>query len=223
MPHQEPRSSASLAPIPNLVPRHPLVSAWREATHREERHALERLIRRRFADDHGAAISHFLPRLFGLWQGAVPLAVVGVGHASEGSLFQERYLDSPAEVFLSAHLGQPVPRDALAEIGNLATRRHGLQGRLFVHLIDQLVAEGLGWVLFTATPAVANGLARLGIALVPLMPADPARLGEAQADWGRYYTHHPQVMAGNLRRAHAELCDRGLLPAPREVAHAHHA
>lgn len=113
-------------------------------------------------------------------------------------------------------------REAIAEIGNLASLRRGLQRRLFVPLIDRLVVDGLDWVVFTATPTVANGIGRLGIALEPLGAADPSRLGEGQADWGRYYDHRPQVMAGDLRRAHAVLTERGLLgpTRPEEVAHA---
>ncbi|MDX1465973.1 MAG: thermostable hemolysin [Halomonas sp.] len=47
--------------------------------------------------------------------------------------------------------------------------------------------------------------------LYRLQFADPARLGAEQAGWGRYYEHHPCVMAGDLRRAHAVLTERGLL------------
>ncbi|MFG6158874.1 thermostable hemolysin [Halomonas sp. 1390] len=184
---------------------------WREGRHWHERRRLERLVRRCFTLDHGARIRHFLPRLFGLWQGEIPLAAVGAGRASAGPLFQEHYLDEPVEVFLSRYLGRPVSREAIAEIGNLASLRRGLQRRLFVPLIDQLVADGLEWVLFTATPTVANGIRRLGIELHPLQFADPTRLGDEQAGWGRYYEHHPRVMAGDLRRAHAVLTARGLL------------
>ena len=195
---------------------------WREGRHWYARRRLERLVRRCFAADHGARIHHFLPRLFGLWQGDAPQAAVGAGRADQGQLFQEQYLDAPVEDFLSRHLGRPVSRAAIAEIGNLASLRRGLQRRLFVPLIDQLVAEDLEWVVFTATPTVANGIRRLGIALQPLLVADPTRLGEEQAGWGRYYEHHPRVMAGDLSRAHAVLAEHGLLgPArPVEVGHA---
>ncbi|WP_280547005.1 MULTISPECIES: thermostable hemolysin [unclassified Halomonas] len=194
---------------------------WREGGGWHERRRLERLVRRCFAIEHGARITHFLPRLFGLWQGRIPLAAIGVGLASEGSLFQEHYLDSSAEHFLSRRLGRPVAREAIAEIGNLASLRRGLQRRLFVQLIDQLVAEGLDWVMFTATPTVANGIQRLGIELHPLQLADPARLGEEQACWGRYYEHHPRVMAGDLRLAHGVLTERRLLD-PRRTQEAGH-
>jgi len=211
-----PAPLAANAPVTAAFP-----LAWREGRHWYERRRLERLVRRGFAAEHGARIRHFLPRLFGLWQGGIPLAAVGAGRASGGPLFQEHYLDAPVEAFLSRYLGRPVSREAIAEIGNLVSLRRGLQRRLFVPLIDQLVAEDLEWVLFTATPTVANGIRRLGIELYPLQFADPARLGTEQAAWGRYYEHHPCVMAGDLRRAHAVLTERGLLgPAHPEVDHA---
>lgn len=218
--------TAPLATIAPVTPNAPTVAAsslvWREGRHWYERRRLERLVRRCFTLDHGARIRHFLPRLFGLWEGDTPLAAVGAGRASEGPLFQEHYFDEPVEAFLSHHLGRPLDREAIAEIGNLASQRRGLQRRIFVPLIDQLVDDGLEWVLFTATPTVANGIRRLGIELHPLQLADPTRLGDEQAGWGRYYKHQPRVMAGDLRMAHRVLTAHGLLgPArPVEVDHA---
>lgn len=213
-------------PLPSPTPcRQPPMSlcppplAWREAHHWRERRRLEQLVRRRFAAEHGARIGHFLPRLFGLWQADRPLAAVGMRAATRGPLFQERYLDDSAEAFLSRRLGGATSRDEIAEIGNLASRRPGLQRPLYLHLVEQLAAEGIAWLLFTATPEVHNGIRRLGLDLHPLMPADPARLGAGQAEWGRYYDRHPWVIAGDLRRAHRVLVDRGLLPLaqPAEV------
>lgn len=217
-------------PSPNAFPpsdprgqlpedRSPPPRRWLEARHETERRRLERLIRHRFAAEHGAQITHFLPRLFGLWQAGLPLAAVGLRSADTGPLFQERYLDGSAEAFLAARLGQTPARREIAEIGNLATRRPGLQRPLFLHLVEQLAAEGLVWLLFTATAEVHNGIRRLGLDPHPLMPADPARLGAERAAWGRYYDRHPWVMAGDLQRAHRLLTARGLLPLapPEEV------
>lgn len=198
---------------------------WQEARHWTGRRRLEHLIRRRFAEEHGAVITHLLPRLFGLWQGEQAEAAVGVRSAASGPLFQERYLDVPAERLLAERFARPVARHQVAEIGNLASRRPGLQPPLFLHLVEQLGREGIGWLLFTATPEVANGIRRLGLTLEPVMAADPARLGAEQARWGHYYQRRPWVMAGDLARAHRELAERGLLPSTRarasEVAHAH--
>ncbi|TFH87072.1 hypothetical protein EQG41_09505 [Billgrantia azerbaijanica] len=200
-------SLPAISPATSSVPLH-----WQEARHWPQRRRLEHLVRRRFAEEHGARVRHFLPRLFGLWQGDRARAAVGLRAAHTGPLFQERYLDDSAEALLAARFGQVLPRREIAEIGNLASALPGLQRRLFLHLVAQLAQEGLAWLLFTATPQVANGIRRLGLELHPLMPADPARLGDEQADWGRYYAHRPWVMAGDLRRAHRDLLARGLLP-----------
>lgn len=192
---------------------------WREARRWPDRRRLEGLIRQCFAAEHDARIHHFLPRLFGLWHAGQPLAAVGLQRADAGRLFQERYLDVPAEWRLGEILGHAVGRDGLAEIGNLASRRHGLQRRLFLHLIDQLAGEGLEWVVFTALPTVASGIRRLGIDLLALQPADPARLGDDRDDWGRYYEHRPWVMAGDLQLARHRLLAAGLLESPREAVH----
>ena len=210
--------------LPNIAP---LPLAWHEARHWTQQRRLAHLIRRRFAEEHGAHITQLMPRLFGLWQGDHPQAAVGVRGAASGPLFQERYLDVSAESLLAKRFARPVARHQIAEIGNLASHRPGVQRTLFLHLVDQLGREGITWLLFTATPEVANGIRRLGLALEPLMVADPARLGAEQADWGRYYERRPWVMAGDLARAHQALAERGLLPSafPRkaQVTHAYRA
>ncbi|ATJ84538.1 thermostable hemolysin [Halomonas beimenensis] len=207
------------APASHDRPAPPLT--WREARHGSDRQRLERLIQACFANEHHARITRFLPRLFGLWQGDTPLAAVGVKRAERTPLFQEGYLDAPAETCLSRALGVPVARREIVEIGNLASTRHGLQRHLFLHLIDQLASEGLRWVLFTAIPTVINGIRRLGIELLPLRIADPAWLGEERADWGHYYDRHPWVMAGDLQLARERLRAAGLLPASMDSEPAH--
>ncbi|MBB3140474.1 thermostable hemolysin [Halomonas organivorans] len=204
-------------PASRVTPEPPI--QWREANHWSERRRLEQLVAHCFADEHDAHISQFLPRLFGLWQSEQPLAAVGVRHAHRERLFQEGYLDAPAEACLSQALGAPVAREHIAEIGNLVSIRRGLQARLFPCLIDQLAGEGLHWVLFTAIPAVINGIRRLGIDLLPLRLADPAWLGTEREAWGRYYDQHPWVMAGDLQLARERLRTAGLLSAPSEGDH----
>lgn len=174
---------------------------WREALSWQEKAPLQQLIQQRFAQQHNADIQHFLPRLFGLWQAETPQASVGLRIANSGPLFLERYLDERAEHYINQRFAQSLARQDIAEIGNLASLRPGLQRLLFVHLAHQLVAEGIAWLLFTATPEVANGLRRLGLEPQPITPADPARLGDESHRWGRYYDQHPWVMAGDLRQA----------------------
>lgn len=185
---------------------------WLEARHEAKRQQLERLIKERFAKDHGATIRAFLPRLFGLWQGERPLAALGLRVGHTGRLFQERYLDQSVEVLLATRIGHLPARQEIAEVGNLASLRPGLQRQMFLHLVEQMADEGVAWLIFTATPEVANGIHRLGLTLERLMPADPARLGAERVDWGSYYDRRPWIMLGDLKRAHQTLSSRGLLP-----------
>jgi hypothetical protein len=198
---------------------------WREALSDQEHAQLKHLIRARFAQQHQATIQHFLPRLFGLWQAEQPHAAVGVRIADGEPLFLERYLNARAEHVLDERFGSAPHRQDIAEIGNLASLRPGLQRPLFLHLAHQLAAEGIAWLLFTATPEVANGLRRLGFEPQPITPADPTRLGDELPLWGRYYAHHPWVMAGDLQRA-MRTFQASRMPSNltwQEVAHAHSA
>ena len=48
----------------------------------------------------------------------------------------------------------------------------------------------------------------MGVTPLALGVADPARLGADAADWGRYYDHHPMVLAGHLPQALRRLLRR---------------
>ncbi|MEC8916273.1 thermostable hemolysin [Salinicola sp. LHM] len=181
------------APATNLI--------WRESRNDRERRVLEDFIAATYRQQHGATIVHFSPRLYGLWEHDRLQAAVGVQRADATSLFLEHYLDVPIERALSTVLAQPVERTALAEIGNLASRRPGMTVPLIRALIDTLVAEECRWLAFTATATVRNGFRRLGLDVHRLADADPTRLGNARNDWGNYYLHRPWVMGGDLLAA----------------------
>jgi hypothetical protein len=189
----EPRSphsiTAALSPL-----------TWREA-HTAERAELEAFIVNGYAREHGATLSHFQPRLFGLWQGSTLQAALGIRHAGRDTLFLERYLDAPIEQCLAEVLDHTVSRDHVVEVGSLTTLRRGLLRPLIVTLIETLVDEGMQWLTFTATTQVRNAFRRLGLEASPLIEADPTRLGQESADWGRYYTNAPIVMGGDMRLA----------------------
>ncbi|ABE58013.1 thermostable hemolysin [Chromohalobacter israelensis] len=174
---------------------------WREADI-AERTTLEAFIADGYAREHGATLTHFQPRLFGLWRDEELLAALGLCNAGHASLFLERYLEAPIERRLAEVAGVPcIARHQVIEVGNLVTLRPGLLRPLIVMLIGTLIDEGMQWLTFTATTQVRNAFHRLGLEAWPLAEADPARLGQQRHAWGRYYTHAPQVMGGDLRRA----------------------
>jgi len=178
----------------------PSTRVWREASE-AERPTLQAFIADGYAREHGARLHHFQPRLFGLWQDGVLQAALGVSRAGDHPLFLEHYLDVPVERRLAEVLAAPVDRSRLIEVGNLAARRRGLLRPLIIRLIETLVAEGMQWLVFTATRQVRNAFQRLGLEAWPLAEAHPGRLGDAGHDWGRYYTHAPLVMGGDMARA----------------------
>lgn len=71
------------------------------------RQATEAFIGARFALEHGARISHFLPLLLALRDAeGVLQAAVGIRSALDQSLFLERYLPQPVETQVAVALGR---------------------------------------------------------------------------------------------------------------------
>ena len=165
------------------------------------RSVVEEYIRQRFAGSHDACVNHFLPHLVSLGNGERPCAAVGMADASRGPLFAEIYLAAPIEQLVSSACGEVVARGEILEIGNLVASWKGSSLLLFVFLGELIDRLGYRFVTFTATREVDRLLARLGYAPVVLADATPARLPDAGASWGRYYTHSPRVMFGVVRPA----------------------
>ena len=163
------------------------------------RRAAEQFIAGAFLDKHGARVREFLPELVGLQNRAGDLrAVAGYRPAGSGPLFLEQYLGTPVQQALAEHVGAPVSRDRIVEVGNLAGG-NCRQARHLVSLLPRFLLErGYTWVVFTATGVVRDILASVGASLAELAPADAGRLTAGADAWGRYYQGDPRVMAGYL-------------------------
>lgn len=163
------------------------------------RPALESLVRRAFADQHGAAIHSFMPNLLGLHGPRGQLhGVAGFRNAAVEPLFLENYLDAPIETVLSARIGTRVDRSEIVEVGNLAGASCRAACRLVAELPRFFVAHGQRWVVFTATDVVRDMLAKFGAPLIQLGIAELRRVAASGDEWGRYYNRDPRVMAGYL-------------------------
>ena len=162
------------------------------------RDGVESYIRARFAQRHGAQVTHFLRGLIALGDGERHCGAVGLASAGDGPLFAETYLDRPVEQLVADATGQHVERREILEIGNLVSTWKGSGLLLFVFLTELVARLGYRWVLFTATHEVEALLGRIGHAPVVLAEADPARLPDRGASWGSYYARGPRVMFGEV-------------------------
>jgi hypothetical protein len=161
----------------------------------------EAFIRRIFARHHDAELSSFMPALLLIEQHERIVAATGWRGAEAEALFLERYLDQPIEEVMAKLADRPVRRERIVEVGNLAAEKSGGTLQVVMALATYLDSLGYEWVVFTATRELIGIFSRLGMPLLALAPADPARLGEQAGSWGRYYETQPVVVAGRVRMA----------------------
>lgn len=166
-----------------------------------DRAAVESYIHKRFAEVHGAEVTHFLTNIISLRCAGEYTAAVGLASASSGKLFAEQYLDAPIEQVIGNKLGLQVARDQIVEIGNLVSTWKGSSLLLFIAIGEVMKRLGYHYVMFTGTREVKALLARLRYMPVVLADADPSVLPDGGASWGSYYTNQPQVMFGDNRPA----------------------
>lgn len=163
-----------------------------------QRAEVMRFIQTRFAATYGATVVAFMPILVSLMQQQQRTAVLGLRPASEGPLFLEQYFDAPIESVVQQQVAQPLTRDSLIEVGHLSATHHAASLLLFLTVGNLLLASGFRWLVFTATPTVAQMLGKLQLSLHQLGDADPARLADAADHWGSYYEQKPQVWVGDM-------------------------
>jgi len=164
-----------------------------------DRLAVEHFIASGFERHFDARVVQFAPVLASLRCGERILAAAGYRLAVD-ALFLESYLARPIDLCLAAAGGQPVARDSIAEVGQLATRAPRHLHTLMKLLAEHLALAGVDWVAITATDTLRQMFARFGLHWQEIAPADPVRAGISLNDWGRYYEHDPRVIAGRLAR-----------------------
>jgi hypothetical protein len=166
-----------------------------------QRAELEAFVRGEFLAHFDARVQHFMPKLLALRGSAGELrAVVGCRAAAAAEpLFLETYTRMPIEAAIAERTGLRVPRERIVEIGSLACRSATAAVAIVRALVPHLLAAEFTWVVFTGADTVMNVFRHLGLAPRSLCSADPLLLGDARHEWGRYYDHHPQVMAGRIQ------------------------
>ena len=196
-----PRRDASKVRSDRISHPTPPISAIHIDTGAHRRSEAEQFVKTVFANRYDARVSVFAPGLLMLEQDGRTIAVAGWRGADTEPLFLERYLDAPIETLLRTLTGQTLQRQQIVEVGNLASEKAGGSLRVILHLARRFVEAGYEWVVFTATQELIGIFAKLGLPLLALAKADPARLGSAAGDWGSYYDAGPVVVAGRIRIA----------------------
>ncbi len=168
--------------------------------------AVKDLINQRYADVYGAVPAADFPHFCVIDRddGIGPRAALGLRLGDEGSLFLEQYLDRPIEDELRDAFGNSFERARIVEIGALASSQSRATIALWARTARHLDgAADVAVAVLTAPMRVM--FARLGIAIVELAPADPARLPDQGAAWGSYYELDPIVCAGLIHPARPKL------------------
>ncbi|MBV1774963.1 thermostable hemolysin [Burkholderiaceae bacterium DAT-1] len=121
-----------------------------------------------------------------------PLAVAGITFTESRKLFSEQYLNAPVEQLISRMEGRVVPREAVVEVGSLASSRFQSGTELVRSLPIMCWCMGKRYILFTATKQLRNLLDKLEYEFNPLHVADADTLDESTLKrWGNYYEHMP--------------------------------
>ena len=174
-----------------------------------QRPRLQAFIREDFRQTHGAEVYSFHPNLLSFTASGAQRAVVGYRDPLQSSLFAEQYLDRPAQEMAGELLGSEIRRDQMVEVGNLALADPGHARWVIAASTAFLAAAGYRWVLFTANQTLANAFQRLGLKPLALDSADPRRLPDHGASWGRYYAAGPRVYVGDIQAGCHKLLDVG--------------
>jgi hypothetical protein len=161
----------------------------------------EAFIRDIFARHYNAEVPAFAPNLMMIESEGRIVAATGWRCAGNEPLYLENYLDTPIEVAMARLAGQPVRREQIVEVGNLATARPGASLDVILTLARHLDQLGYKWVVFTATSTLVGIFSRWRLPLLALAHANPSRLGGEAAAWGSYYETEPIVVAGKIRIA----------------------
>ncbi|MDD2923874.1 thermostable hemolysin [Rhodoferax sp.] len=161
----------------------------------------EKFIHDIFASRYGANIPSFAPNLMVLERNQTIIAATGWRSAQTSKLYLEHYLDLPIEQAMAQLAHQHVKRERIVEVGHLASQKAGGSVHIIRALADHLSAQGFEWVVFTATQELIGIFAKLGLPLLALTAANPARLRDEARHWGSYYDTQPIVVAGKIRLA----------------------
>jgi hypothetical protein len=154
----------------------------------------EDLIRKTYSAQYNASVSSLPEHIIaGVDQTGEVICAAGLRFSS-GGFFSERYVGEPIERVLSRMAGWPVPRERVFEVSTLVSARPSASALFIRRIVAFGETSGFAWSFFTLTGRLRKLVARMGLPLVTLAAADPARIPNA-AEWGSYYAFDPVVCA----------------------------
>ena len=145
-----------------LTPRQPPPTVRHTIAGAPRRITAERFIADIFHRHYGARVSSFAPNLMLLEDAGRIVAAAGWRCAGEDRLFLETYLDEPIETAVARLAGQPVKREAIVEVGNLAADRPGGSVDVILNLARHLDREVAGREIGHAMGEIGQGPRDLG-------------------------------------------------------------
>lgn len=169
-------------------------------------------IHAQFARYYGADVKQYMPYLLTLERNGEILAALGFRLAASHGLFLEQYLTEPVERLVSRVTGNPVKRDLIVEIGNLASSHPERTKELFTLLTFLLKHMGCEWVVCNTTPKVRSTFKHMGFEFVTLQKTTSTSLQLDAHVWGNYYDHDPRLCLGSLSTAAQKILIMNQLP-----------
>ncbi|MDT8403415.1 thermostable hemolysin [Sulfuriflexus sp.] len=171
-----------------------------------ERRRVERFLEREFRHTYNANITEHYPTLMSVQNNdGTILGALGFRCANTEKLFLEQYLDTPVETALSAATESGLTRNAIVEVGNLASHANGASIFMFTALTAYLAQRGKQYITVTATDFLHRYFTRLDVDLLLLGYADQTRLPDGGHSWGTYYQTEPRIIAGHITSAYEKL------------------
>ncbi len=207
--------SLTAGPLHATPVRAPAADRWQLHIWQEgdpDRARAENFIRDRFQDAYDASIRVFMPWLLGITNRDNGLtSVIGFRPATAERLFLENYLDAPAEQVISSATGNPVKRQQIVEVGNLASTDPESVRTLMIGLVTLLDRlPHARWMTCTVGERLIRLLRRTRFFPLVLNQAVQERLSPQDGDWGSYYRNTRQVVAGNVGYGMLELKRQGI-------------
>lgn len=187
-----------------------------------ERRRVERFLEREFRQTYNARITEHYPVLMSVQddEGTI-LGALGFRFAGEDQLFLEQYLDAPIESVLAASSADSTRRNAIVEVGSLASHGNGASIFLFTALTAYLAQQGKQYIAATATDFLHRYFTRIGVELLLLGHAKQSRLLDGGNSWGTYYETGPRIIAGQILPAYKKLQQHLQMSMVEDISHLH--